>query len=466
MKKLTLIFGIIIVFCAQAIARPKYVFYFIGDGMGINTVELAEMYLASLKGELGVEPMVFSQFPVVTFGTTYAANGNVTDSSASGTALATGTKTLNNHLGLDASDNHLTTMAEMAKRCGYKVGITTSVGINHATPAAFYAHQPDRYMLSEIAMDMVSAGFDFYSGSYIDIRTKDGDDVKVSDITDALKDAGYTISYGVEGFREDLATARKMLLLPAPGKGLLYGIDRKGLGREGFTLSDITESAISFLQKDNKKGFFLMVEGGDIDGAGHGNDAATAIGEVLEFNDAVKVAFEFYKKHPKETIIVVTADHETGGLSLAPSSTSHLARLSNQKLSQRRTSDIFKKLIKSREPEVLSWEETQDFLKEYFGLWEMVPVSWEQEKYLRDTYEITVAKKDPGHQRDLYADNALIIARAVQVLNKNARVYWSSSSHSSNMVPVYVIGAGQDQFLHRTDNAQIAKDLISVAGYK
>lgn len=444
-------------------AAPKYVFYFIGDGMGVNVVQLTEMYLASLKGEIGVEPLVFSQFPVVTFGTTYSADSDVTDSSASGTALATGVKTVNNHLGLDKDDNYLTSIAVKAKNCGKKVGIATSVAINHATPASFYAHQQDRGWYYKIAMDMISADFDFYAGSHLEQKNRLEDGTRVRNAFEVMEEAGYTHITGVDDFNARCGIAKKIIMTPQKGKGMMFGIDRIGMQRDSsLTLRQVTESAVRFL--DNRKGFFLMVEGGNIDGAEHGHDAATAIHEVLDFNDAIQVAMDFYKKHPNETLIVVTADHETGGLSLNPKTPADLSLLQYQILSQERTSGIFGKLVKKMEPEILSWEETKDFLKEYFGLWGAVPVSWEQEKYLHDTYELTVARSELGHQIDLYADNALLIARAVQVLNTNSSVHWTTS-HSAGMVPTYAIGVGQEKFSRKMDNTLIPQIIAETAGY-
>lgn len=125
-------------------AQAKYVFYFIGDGMGVNQVNGTEMYRAEIqKGRIGVEPLLFTRFPVGTMATTFSATNSVTDSSAAGTALSTGEKTYNGAIGMDDQKNPLQTVAEKAKKAGKKVGVTTSVSVDHATPAAFYAHQPD-----------------------------------------------------------------------------------------------------------------------------------------------------------------------------------------------------------------------------------------------------------------------------------------------------------------------------------
>lgn len=152
MKKL--IYTLFFVFISVvANGQAKYVFYFIGDGMGVNQVNGTEMYQAEIQnGRIGVEPLLFTQFPVATMATTFSAKNSVTDSAAAGTALATGKKTYNHAISVGEDKNAIQTVAEKAKKAGKKVGVTTSVSVDHATPAAFYAHQPDRNRYYEIAL--------------------------------------------------------------------------------------------------------------------------------------------------------------------------------------------------------------------------------------------------------------------------------------------------------------------------
>lgn len=132
--------------------QAKYVFYFIGDGMGLNQVNTTEMYLGEQQGRIGTEPLCFASFPVAGMATTFSASNSITDSAAGGTALATGVKTYNGAIGVDANKERVMSVAERAKRAGKKVGVTTSVSVDHATPAAFYGHQPDRSMYYEGAL--------------------------------------------------------------------------------------------------------------------------------------------------------------------------------------------------------------------------------------------------------------------------------------------------------------------------
>ena len=243
---------------------------------------------------------------------------------------------------------------------------------------------------------------------------------------------------------------------------LPYAIDRQ----EGdLTLAEITESAISFLTKGNKKGFFLMVEGGKIDWACHGNDPATAFEEVIDMDNAIKVAYEFYKKHPKETLIVVTADHETGGIGLGTSKYElHLKSLMNQKQSQDLLSRSITDLRKMRK--VINWEEIKDFLGEKMGFWKELPVTWEQEKMLRDAYEESFVNKHVVFEESLYAKTEPLAVAAKKVMSQIAMVGWTSGNHTAGYVPVFAVGAGSKLFMGKMDNTEIPKRIAKAAGYK
>lgn len=171
-----------------------------------------------------------------------------------------------------------------------------------------------------------------------------------------------------------------MILIQEEGAILLvcpYALDRK---ENDLTLAQITESAIDFLTKGNNKGFFLMVEGGKIDWACHANDAATVFNEVKDMDNAVKVAYEFYKKHPKETLIVITADHETGGIVLGTGKYAlNLKALQYQKNSTDGLSQRISELRKSKDNKV-TWEDMKTFIGEEMGFWKQFPISWEPGK--------------------------------------------------------------------------------------
>ncbi|MCF0187760.1 MAG: alkaline phosphatase, partial [Bacteroidaceae bacterium] len=295
--------------------QAKYVFYFIGDGMGLNQVNGTESFLAELEGRIGIQKLCFPSFPYSTFATSYSFSNGVTDSAAAGTALATGVKTYNAAIGVGPDSLAVTSIAYLAKQQGKKVGIGTTCSIDHATPASFYAHQKHRDMYYEIGKELPASDFDFFAGADLRQPEKNGG----PELHQMIADAGYAVAYGLEEGKAAAKTAKKMFMTQTKeataeyGNELPYAIDR----RPGdLSLKQIVELGIEFLMKDNKKGFFLMAEGGKIDYAGHSDDGGACFREVQDLDEAVKVAFEFYKQHPKETLIVVTADHETGGLGL------------------------------------------------------------------------------------------------------------------------------------------------------
>lgn len=446
--------------------QAKYVFYFIGDGMGVNQVNGTEMYLAEQEGRIGVKPLLFTTFPVASVATTFSATNSITDSSAAGTALATGEKTYNGAIGMDDEKNVLQTVAEKAKKAGKKVGITTSVSVDHATPAAFYAHQPNRSMYYEIALDIPKAGFDFHAGGGFLKPATTADKKAAPSIFPIIEEAGYTIARGLDEYKAKAADAKKMILIQKEGAQpscLPYAIDRK----EGdLTLAEITESAISFLTKGSNKGFFLMVEGGKIDWACHSNDPATVFEEVIDMDNAVKVAYEFYKKHPKETLIVVTADHETGGLGLGTGKYElHLKSLLNQKQSQDLLSKAITDLRKEKTGRA-SWEQVKALLADKMGFWKELPLTWEQEKMLRDEYETSFVKNKVVFEESLYAKTEPLAAAARKVMSQIAMVGWTSTGHTAEYVPVFAIGAGSDLFTGKMDNTEIPKRIAKAAGYK
>ncbi|MDR2914689.1 MAG: alkaline phosphatase [Tannerella sp.] len=450
--------------CLQSVCgQAKYVFYFIGDGMGINQVNITEAYLSSLKGERGSASLLMTQFPVASMAATFSADADVTDSAASGTALATGTKTNNGYIGVNPELERLESIAAKAKKAGKKVGITSTVPVNHATPAAFYGHQKNRSMYYEITRDLLVSDFDFFAGAGLYNRDNLYDNTKVPDIYPQIEQAGYTISKGYDDFKVNAGKSKKVLLVQKNWEetgDIPYAIDRTN---EDLTLKQITEAAIDVLTRDNKKGFFLMLEGGRIDWAGHGNDAATVIKEVIDMDDAVKVAYEFYKKHPKETLIVITADHETGGLT-AGRGGMNINVLQYQKMSQDKLTERINELYISKEGNV-TWEDVKGLLTEAMGFWKNVPVSWEHEKILRDAFEETLAKKHDIKDHNLYADNSLLAAKAKLVMNDIAKLGWSTGSHSADFVPVFAVGVGQELFMRKMDNTDIPKNIMKAAKY-
>ena len=470
MKKLSLLLSFLLLVLSGYAQQAKYVFYFIGDGMGVNQVQGTELYRGELEGKIGITPIWFTQFPYATTATTFSATNGVTDSAAAGTALATGNKTQNGTIGMKQDlQTEVSSVAVWAKNKGCRVGVTTSVSVDHATPAAFYAHDPSRGSYYKIGTDLYKAGFDFYAGSdFIDPNNKDNKDGNSENLYTMAEKNGYTIARGYKDYLKKCKKADKMILFQSEKASekdrtaIPYAIDRT---KDDLTLADITRSAINFLSKDLSKGFFLMVEGGKIDWACHSNDAATAFHEVADMDEAVKVAYEFYSQHPDETLIVVTADHETGGFVLGTGAYKlNLQVLKNQKVSESGFTRILNELRKKYNNNV-SWEKVQQALKENFGFWDKVKLNEKQEERLLAKYNNTFKGKEAKLEKSEYAQDEPLAAEAKRIIDEIALVGWTSGGHSAGYVPVFAIGAGADLFQGRIDKTEIPIKIAKAAGY-
>lgn len=470
MKKFSLLLSFLLFVSLGFAQQAKYVFYFIGDGMGVNQVQGTELYRGELEGKIGITPIWFTQFPYATTATTFSATNGVTDSAAAGTALASGNKTKNGTIGMKQDQQtDVNSVAVWAKNKGCRVGVTTSVSVDHATPAAFYAHDPSRGSYYKIGTDLYKAGFDFYAGSdFLDPTNKEDKSGTSENLYSLAEKNGYTIARGYKDYLKKCKKADKMILFQtekaseADRTAIPYAIDRT---KNDLILADITRSAINFLSKDLSKGFFLMVEGGKIDWACHSNDAATVFHEVVDMDEAVKVAYEFYSQHPDETLIVVTADHETGGFVLGTGAYKlNLQVLKNQKVSENGFTRILNELRKKYNNNV-SWEKVQQALKENFGFWDKVQLSKAQEERLQAKYTETFKGQEAKLEKSEYAQDEPLAAEAKRIIDEIALVGWTSGGHSAGYVPVFAIGAGAEQFQGRIDNTEIPVKIAKAAGY-
>lgn len=446
---------------------PKYVFFFIGDGMGLNQVAATQYYLSACNGNRGTTPLCFTQFPYTGIATSFSASSNVTDSAAGGTALASGHKTNNGVIGM-ASDGKtpVTSIAEMAHQYGAKVGIATSVTINHATPASFYAHQKSRNDYYEIGVQLAQSGFEFFAGGDLAENINPADK-KAPQLYELAHTAGYTL---VRGYDEYIATegeAEKILLIQkenAIENTLPYAIDAQ---EDDLTLSQITTAAIDHLyDKQSRKGFFLMIEGGKIDYACHANDAAAALVETIDFDNAIRIAYEFYLEHPDETLIVISADHETGGITLGNGQYAlNFGALQAQKVSQAGFSRIINQMRHENKDNV-TWEQVKKALTQHFGFWDTIKLSERDIQALRNEYQRSfTGEKKIKMAESLYYRDEPISALAVHILNRIAMVSWPVGSHSAAYIPVFAIGNGAERFTGLMDNIDIPMRIASIAGY-
>lgn len=443
--------------------EAKYIFYLIGDGMGLNQVNLTEIHRAEIENRNSTVPLVFTQFPHVGFASTNSLSNGVTDSGAGGTALAVGKKTKNGVIGMDSTRTiPYKSIAYAAKEKGKKVGIITSVSIDHATPAAFYAHQPNRNMYYEIGKEIIQSNFDFFGGSNF-LKPETAVDKKTApSLFPMFEKAGYKVLKGKEAYAKHPNKSDKIILMNNDGtakEALKYAIDQEP---NDFKLADITSAAINSLQQNSTDGFFLMIEGGKIDWACHANDAATTIQEVLDFNSAAELVYDFYKKHPDETLIVVTADHETGGLGIGNgSSTLQTKLLSHQKVSHTELSRAVGNLRKNNAK--ASWEDLKSLLSVHTGLFAGIEVNETDNKALHDAYQKSFVDHQNETAKSLYANDDKIAALSIAILNRMGSIAWASNNHSAAYAPVYAIGTGAELFNQKMDNTDIPKKIAIAA---
>lgn len=273
----------------------RNVIYIIGDGMG-----LAHIYAAM---SVSNKPLNIERCTVTGLAKTFSANRYITDSAAGGTALATGSKTNNGSVGVDPQGNRLSSILQIAEDNGLATGIICTSSLTDATPASFIAHQLNRDSLEAIARDYLKTDIELFIGGGYDNFAKRSDGMNLAD---TLRSNGY-----------EVCTSMDMILKSSSGKiaGFIAPLDPPfRLGGRGNMLPSATAKAIEILGRD-QDGFFLMVEGSQIDWAAHNHASDTLVDEALDFDEAIGVALDFAMKNGK-TLVVVTADHETGGVTI------------------------------------------------------------------------------------------------------------------------------------------------------
>lgn len=461
MKRTTCLF-VAILFSVLSFAQAKYIFYFIGDGMGTNQVLASEMYLAELEGRIGRKPLLMTQFPYSGQVATFSASNGITDSSAAGTCLATGTKTNNGTLGLSPQKDTLRTIAEILQQQGYGIGIMTTVAIDHATPAAFYAKVPDRDQYYEIGTQLAYTDFDFFGGAGFH-KPVNKHNKKTPNLYDLCEEQGYTFAHGYADAQTKMNAPKLILTQTTDGidrtkqaGSLPYAIDRQ---EDALTLRQIVSTAIPYLSQRHDR-FFMMVEGGMIDYACHGQDGATAIGETLDMDAALEEAYNFYLAHPDETLIVVTADHETGGMAMGNGGyVLNLQALQHQHCSSWILSDQLSSLFKNNTP---TWEMVKDLLTQQLGFYTSVELTTEEDTLLHNLYNRAIARKN-GKVKTLYKTMDELGNTAIALLNKKAHLGWTSYDHTGHAVPVFAVGVGAERFTGWHDNTEIAPLILKAA---
>ena len=452
----------LIIVCAAIIAQattPKYIFYFIGDGMGPGAVSVTEAYRRMVLGLPGHLNML--SLPVASTATTYSASSPVTDSAAAGTALSSGHKTTNGMLGMTPDSTSVVSMAETLHNNGFGIGLVTSVAPDDATPAAFYAHRPHRSMYYEIGLDAAASGYEFIAGGNLrGLKDKNG---TPTDLMATLRTNEVAVVRGLEELKE--TTSRKVLLLNTDTTDvkIAHAIDSI---ESQLTLSQMTQACLDHLLTNSPDRFFMMVEGGSIDHAAHANDAATVVIETLAFDKALGIAIDFYRAHPDETLIVVTADHETGGMIFANQSMHYFARpdyLKFVRQSKDRFTNECKAILHSRR--VWTWDDMKQYLSDNMGLYTHIPVSEADDATLQEKFQRTFELRNSADKEGLYNSFNEFSVGVFDLINRAAGIGWVTGDHSGTIVPVYAAGVGAYRFAPMQDNTEIPQKILRIAGF-
>lgn len=439
----------------------KYVFYFIGDGMGLGHVNATEAYNRDvLHSE---SPILMMTFPVASQARSYSSSSPITDSAAAGTALSTGIKTKNSMIAMNPDTVAVPSIAVDFMEAGYAVGVGTTVQADDATPAAWYAHAENRGMKETIAPQAAESGLSFLAGG--GFKLQGAGDVAFTEFQNTMRKGGYEIAEGFTAFnelkRKGGKLPQKVLMYPANPTGQVgYTIDSIP---GALTCAQITEACLQTLEGVNPDKFLMMIEGGNIDWAAHANDGGGVIKEILNFQDAINVAYQFYLRHPSETLIVVTADHDTGAMAYGRNGGPYnIAYADAQKISKDAFADWTRNWGMNNENP--TWEEMEKTLREKLGFWTIVPVSERETRDLKKLFDETFISKKAEDEKTLYHTFNAFTAKAFSILNYHMGIGWTTTYHAGNFVPVYAVGVNANYFTGSLDNTDIPKLIKKAAG--
>lgn len=503
------LFAATLVYAGLANAQVKYVFFFLGDGMSFSQIQTTEaamatwyaksvgMSLGPQSGDLNADYLLnpnnrlfMTQLPVQGVQTTYDAFSLNTDSASAGTAFASGIKTMSGVINMDAGKKQsYKSIAELAHDRGMKVGVVTSVSLDHATPASYYASTPSREYYNLIGSQLAQSGYEFFGGGGFISPTKPKTTGDTSnDVNALLVKNGYTVLNDRQPILSLKSAPKSKVVAINPwlqdSSAMPYNIDKLNYDQKNANLSlaEMTGVAIANLEgldnKDGGKGFFLAVEGGKIDWACHANDAVAAIGDVIDFDNAVARALEFYNRHPNETLIVVTGDHETGGMSVGHATTAYKAYY-DKMFGQRTSFQYFTKSIwpdfKNKYATGYDWTQPDNLakngemltlMKNVFGL-DWNSLNDYQKQKLEDAFDKSMANKNNNNDaanKLLYGGYEPITVTITHILNEQAGIGWTSYAHTGQPVPVFAIGLESERFAGFYDNTDIAKQLANAMG--
>jgi alkaline phosphatase len=446
-------------------AVPQYVFMFIGDGMGMAQRQIAELMLncddVYSTATSQKKRLIMNSLEATGVNTTYDSTSMVPDSASTATALSSGYKTWSGVIGMREDKVTPTPfISEALKRKGYAVGIVSTVKIVHATPAAYYAHIDNRNRYEDIAMQLINSPFDLFVGGGGQKHFTAAGRKDKKDLYEAAAAKGFAVATTSQQFMALKPGKRVVANLPGDinDEALLYAIDR----RPGdLSLTQITSKSIQLLSA-NRKGFFLMVEGGKIDWACHANDTGAAIADMLDFDKAVAAAVAFKKKNPN-TLIIVTGDHECGGLGLSLGNDYRInpELFLDQKISFEIADAKIAAILKSDNNQL---EKIYDVAEE-FGLTNLDP---KEKAAIAKAVEKEKAKLSKTELIALYGGYKPITMTFRRLFNVRANLYWTSNVHTGIPVMASASGVGAARFAGYMDNTDVCKTLnrVTKAGLK
>ena len=460
---------------------PKYVFLFIGDGMSYPQFQAASDYLGALADDDdgivdGNVNLSFMDFEVAGSATTFDSTSFCPDSASTATSISAGHKTHSGVINMDETKTEAyETIAEKLKdQKDYKIGIISSVNLNHATPAAFYAHQASRNDYYEIGLELIESDFDYFAGG--GLKKVNGADGDKESLYTLAEEAGYNVLMTQEEAEALTAEDGKSIIIGetlADEDALSYDNDR---AEEEWSLADYVEKGIEVL--DNENGFFMMTEGGKIDWACHANDAGSTVADTLALADAVQVAVDFAKEHADETLIIVTGDHETGGLTIGYAGTDYdtfLTNLENQEISYAKyDSDYVAGYVENQ----TGFEDAMKDVEELFGLVmpeneanaadETLVLTDNEEERLKEAYELTLAGglgEEPTQEEYVkYGSYEPFSVTVTHILNNKSGINFSSYAHTGLPVAVFAEGVGAEEFSGSYDNTDIYNKMADLLG--
>ncbi len=446
-------------------ASPKYIFMFIGDGMSSPQTNAAQVFGGvNEPGRIELDKLTFTQFPVVGIQYTQDSTSFCPDSASTATSLSSGYKTHSGVIGMgvDKMTAGVTIAEKLRDQKDYKIGVVSTVTLNHATPAAYYAHVASRNSYYEIGLQMAASDFDYFGGGSLLSADEEGKE----NLYKVMEDNGYLVTNDRDEILSLNAESGKVYAISPvlqDDGAMKYAIDAND---SELQLKDFVRKGIDVLYNDN--GFFFMIESGKIDWAGHANDAVANIYDTLAFDEAIEVALEFAFNHPDETLIVVTGDHETGGMTIGYAQTGYNTAFDILK-SQKTSFVAFDEML--AEMGSYTFEELLTLVEENFGLVApgkeaanpaLVLDEYEYSR-LEKAYNDQLSGNVDGYEESLlYGGYNPISVTLTHILNNKAGIGWTSYAHTGLPVPVYAFGEGAELFSGAYDNTEVAKRLMSL----